>query len=72
MKRSTVLVAALALAMSQPAVRREFDREHPYSHQPAKPHGDAERVAAAHAKRERKNARRRAEKAILEGGNSDA
>jgi hypothetical protein len=70
--RSTVVVAALAIAMSQPAVRREFGRDHPYSHQTAKPHGDAERIAAAHAKRERKNARRKAAKAILEGGTSNA
>jgi len=61
-KRSTVVAAVLAIAMSQPAVRREFGRDHPYSHQPTKPHGDAERIAAAHAKRERKNARRKAAK----------
>lgn len=50
----------------------EFGRDHPYSHQPTKPHGDAERIAAAHAKRERKNARRKAAKAIPEGGTSNA
>jgi len=71
-KRSTVVTAVLAIAMSQPAVRSEFGRDHPYSHQPTKPHGDAERIAAAHAKRERKNARRKAAKAILEGGTSNA
>lgn len=58
MKRSAALAAMMAITMSQPMFRREFEREPTDYLPPSHASHDAERIAKAEAKRARKAARR--------------
>lgn len=58
MTRSAAVATIMAIAMSQPIFRREFEREPTDYLPPSHASHDAERIAKAEAKRARKAAKR--------------